>query len=76
MVLLNKSLEAVTELAVLKPDLSLISPKEFKRELGPDKVWYYKVDFDIVMTLHSAHISFAFVYRGKMHTQVNAEFIT
>ena len=53
-----------TKIAIIRSDLDFLPSSQFERELGPDKIWYYKAEFDIVVYLESASISFTFMYKG------------
>jgi len=67
--------EKVTELGTLKADLRNIPKEELNQEHGMNNEMFYKIDFEIEMTMLSANITFALVYKGKRYPAVPFEFL-
>jgi hypothetical protein len=65
----------VTELGTLKADLRNIPKEELNQEHGMNNEMFYKIDFEIEMTMLSANITFALVYKGKRYPAVPFEFL-
>lgn len=50
------------QLVQLTANLNKIPRSELEPKMGRDSQWYYKIPFEIEITCHSAHITFALVH--------------
>ena len=64
---------AVKKHATLTVDLRPI-PEELLVKETRSGIDYYRVDFEIEMTLHSASLTFSLIYDGRAYQTVNVEF--
>lgn len=46
------------------------------KQKGEDRIWYYKVNFQIIMIRHQANVSFKSVHDGSEYITVDTEWDT
>ncbi|KAL6715322.1 hypothetical protein ACLMJK_007587 [Lecanora helva] len=63
----------VKHLVDLTVDFSKLPELSVKRETGYDGELWYKIDYEIIMTNHSASTSYALRYKGKEYDSVTAD---
>ena len=56
----------------LEVDPSVIPKKNFQRKIGVDGLPYFKLDFDLLMSIQSASILFEFEVAGTVYQDVKA----
>jgi hypothetical protein len=59
----------------LKANFSSIPPEKLDKERDRDGRLYYKVYFQVEMTLRSASLTFALNYKGKRYETIQMEFV-
>lgn len=66
---------AVEELCKLISDLSMVPKEFFIRKVGPNKVPYHHLSFNLILTVKSAMvIVFHLEFGGKKYGSVKAEY--
>jgi hypothetical protein len=64
----------VRELGILRADSEHLPPRAIRKVAGDGRREFWEVDFDIEMTLHSANITFALVFKGQSYQALQFDF--
>lgn len=60
---------------VLTSNLSDVPITQVQIVVGADGEKYYRIDYQIKVAFHSAHMEFSLWYKNKEYGKVNAEFL-